>query len=32
MQPREKKTKDMEIRISVLKLKITPNSVIFQRF
>lgn len=32
MQPREKKTKDMKIRISVLKLKITPNSVIFQRF
>lgn len=32
MQPRETKTKDMEIRISVLKLKITPNSVIFQGF
>ena len=25
MQPREKKNKEMEIRISVLKLKITPT-------
>lgn len=25
MQPREKKNKEMEIRVSVLKLKITPT-------